>query len=65
MVFEDYYWHELDYITCFQNSGLEILKILYPLGEKEDEISWRDELSHPPFVVFIAQKNTGLLNSTF
>ena len=56
IVFEDYYWTESDYIACFQNSDLEVLKISYPLGKKEDNISWRDELFHPPFVVFIAKK---------
>lgn len=56
MEFCDYYWKEADYKECFQLSNLELIQIHYPLGFKDEPFDWKEELSIPPFVVFLAKK---------
>ncbi|MCK4934375.1 MAG: methyltransferase domain-containing protein [Simkaniaceae bacterium] len=54
--FYDYYWKEDDYRECFNDSNLELMQVYYPLGNKKENISWKDELITPPFVIFLAKK---------
>ncbi|MDN3505889.1 MAG: class I SAM-dependent methyltransferase [Simkaniaceae bacterium] len=54
--FHDYYWKEKDYKECFDLSDLELLQVHYPVGANEEPYAWKDELTTPPFVIFIAKK---------
>lgn len=56
MEFLDYYWKEADYREFFQFSDLELIQVHYPLGLKGELFDWNDELSIPPFVIFLAKK---------
>jgi len=56
MEFYDYYWKEDDYRECFLSSRLELHEIYYPLGRKDDQIEWKDEIYCSPFAIFIAKK---------
>lgn len=57
MEFFDYYWKESDYRECFESSNLELIEVYYPLALKNEPFDWKEELSTPPFVVFIAKKS--------
>jgi len=56
MEFYDYFWTELDYRECFQLSNLELFRVYYPLGYRNEKFEWRDELFISPFVIFMAKK---------
>lgn len=53
--FTDYYWTEKDYLKFFKLAGLDIIKIVYPLGLENECLAWRDELTSSPFVIIIAK----------
>lgn len=52
LVIHDYYWSGEDYLGFFAASGLSVLATTYPLGQRSDGIQWKDELEHPPFVIY-------------
>ncbi len=39
MEFYDYFWRELDYRECFQLSNLELFKVYYPLGYRNEKFN--------------------------
>ena len=54
--FCDYFWKESDYIECFQNVKLNLLKIHKPIGSENDPYNWEDEKLVSPFTVYILKK---------
>lgn len=56
ILFYDYFWKEADYRECFKLSGLELIKVYYPLGYKNEGLHWKDEIFYPPFMILIAKK---------
>ena len=57
MTFTDYFWTETDYRTAFANAGLKICAVHYPLGNKDENYPWQDELTKSPLLLILAVKN--------
>lgn len=59
MEFTDFYWTETDYRMFFENAGLSLIEVLYPLGKATEPFPWKDEKTIPPFAVFVAKNRMG------
>lgn len=53
--FTDFYWSEEDYHHFFNKAGFQLLEVHYPLGKQDEPYPWKDELTHSPFVIFVAR----------
>jgi SAM-dependent methyltransferase len=53
--FKDYYWTLTDFKYAFAESKFAIAEIHFPLGKKEENIPWRDELYESPYVILVAK----------
>lgn len=58
ITFGDYYWTEQDYRECFEAAGFTHLATYYPLGQKNENLSWqwKDETTVAPYVIFVASR---------
>ena len=54
MEFNDYYWTLADFQYAFFEAGFNIKEIHFPLGKKEDNIPWRDELYESPYIILVS-----------
>lgn len=57
LLLHDYFWTNNDYTYVAENSGFVVTKRLYPLGEVNEGIDWKDELYYPPFVFYEFKKS--------
>lgn len=56
IIFEDWFWPREDYIQSLEDCGFRLQTIEEPVADS-NQASWIDELTHPPFIIFIARKN--------
>jgi ubiquinone/menaquinone biosynthesis C-methylase UbiE len=57
IVFEDYFWSRENYIQSLQECGFTIQDIEEPVAF-DSSVPWVDEVTHPPFIIFVAIKTT-------
>jgi ubiquinone/menaquinone biosynthesis C-methylase UbiE len=62
LTFDDYFWTKNDYEQIFKSAGLEICKVHYPLGKKNEPYQWKDELEVPFILEFLAAHNCARLS---
>lgn len=56
LTISDYYWTDEDYTAVLMAAGFQSLDRFYPLGSEKDGLSWRDEQTTAPFVIYVARK---------
>lgn len=56
MAFVDYFWSEADYCKAFDDAGLKVAAIHYPVGKTTDPYPWLDELHKSPVLLILATK---------
>ncbi len=52
----DYFYTQEDYILAIESANMKVSSIHEPLGVKEDNINWHNELKLSPFTYFLARK---------
>ena len=53
---EDYYWSAISIIEIAKEVGFDHLETYSPLGEKEDQINYLDEINYPPYYYIALRK---------
>lgn len=54
---EDYYWSENFIVQISKEIGFSHLETYLPLGKEKDQISYSDEMNHPPYYYISLRKN--------
>jgi len=55
---DDYFWSDVDYGSVFGAAGLSMREKLLPLGHRNDARPWIDELTTPPYAVYVLEKKS-------
>jgi SAM-dependent methyltransferase len=58
VVLHDYYWTDDDYTRAAEGAGLVVAKIHQPLGSRDDEVEWRDEIKMSPVSIYVLKNRT-------
>jgi ubiquinone/menaquinone biosynthesis C-methylase UbiE len=56
IAFDDYYWTDQDYQSVFERCDFEVLSLHLPIGKYDEPYEWRDELTRPPWAIYILKK---------
>ena len=57
LIVYDYFWTHQDYLNVIQSSKLDLKEHLLPLGKSGEPYEWKDEISFPPYVIYILSKS--------
>lgn len=60
--FKNYFYSDQDYRSFIETSGLELVLSYMPLGQKNEQVEWLDEISFSPYIIYGAKK-TGVIFS--
>lgn len=53
----DYFWSDADYQQFFHAAGFRVVSTHHPLGRSEDPFPWLDELTTPPYVIYVLESD--------
>ncbi|HHS8465268.1 TPA: methyltransferase domain-containing protein [Legionella pneumophila] len=53
---DDYYWSEICIVEIANEVGFDHLETYFPLGKREDQIKYLDEMKYPPYYYIALRK---------